>query len=697
MATAKENPTLVINIEPDINAYKRSMNAAFREGEAIAINETKRREAKLATIDAVEKKKRETRNLESTRKTNADILRQDAITKKRLEDAAVLSLNKQRLQWQKYINDRALAEQKALDRSAKGHLSWSQRMTKGIEGIGGAIKGMAAAWAFAKVTQIFSDSLNFVSQLRNEAEALDLTVSQFFAIRTAAASANVPSERLLNTFAKIKMLTEGGATDIQQRALNNIGINPVGMAPLEFFDQLLQGTAAGTIALKDMGDLVDKRSALVFSLLATQVGSTQQAFDEFSAQLSDKDAQRIEAFTSQLELMFARWKVGIASVAAFQGFGGGWAAASAAKDSQQAALNARFENLMAGVRSGRAGTPAQAFGPEYNESVKVWLEQVNRDLDDQKKKAEQARQELEKLTRTRVLDPLTGRPIVRQAQQRDRSFDLPAISNALPTVSREAQETESSLTTSVSAVEMIQLRMTQLAQSGAWTVINSGASAFTDFLSLQAQLLQNQITAIDAISQRERERWQDRSDALRAAGLEQSALYRNELRSFEQAEKVRERQATKLKSRAFEQEKQGRTAQTVMNTATAIINAWTTPGAAWIAPVLTGIIAASGALQLATIQSQQNPYQFREGGWVNGPPSDTNRIAASGGEFVVERNAAARNAEALRFISAGGTMNGGGTNIHLNFNAPIYDTREWVRSELVPELRRLNVRGVRVL
>jgi hypothetical protein len=440
---------------------------------------------------------------------------------------------------------------------------------------------------------------------------------------------------------------------------------------------------------------VDKRSALVFSLLATQVKSTQDAFDQFGVNLTDKDAQRIEAFTSQIDYLTARFKVMTATVFTSGGIGGGWAAAAAGIDRQRAESEARFNAFLGGAQEDiatRRGDIQAGMGPEFNQTIAAYLAVVNQQLEEQKRLAQQARSEMDKLLRAPVLDPMTGKPFERKGQQRDRSFDLPTISNALPTVQRGAAQVNSELETTVTTLEMIQLHLVQIRNSNAWQVAAQGVQVFTSVLDFQSAALQNQIQIMQQIGQMEQDRWNERAERMREAGLQTSALYRNELREFERSEKERNKATRRLQAKQFEIDKRSRIAGTIMATSEGFMNVFTNPrmpiGLAW---VMAALVAAQGAIQIATIAGQQNPYRgFQFGGLVpGGSLGDDNLVRVRGGEYVTTPEATARNRAALEYANSGGTIQpGGASGLTVIIQGNVIGEDTYVRNNLMPAIAK---------
>lgn len=118
----------------------------------------------------------------------------------------------------------------------------------------------------------------------------------------------------------------------------------------------------------------------------------------------------------------------------------------------------------------------------------------------------------------------------------------------------------------------------------------------------------------------------------------------------------------KLEVDAFNANKAFNIASIIINTATAIMKAYTDLGpiGGTIAAVIIGVL---GGIQVASVAGQQPPpppaYQF--GGWIGGQGGvDNNVIRASRGEFVVNSEAAAENADTLERINSGRT---GGSSV----------------------------------
>lgn len=121
----------------------------------------------------------------------------------------------------------------------------------------------------------------------------------------------------------------------------------------------------------------------------------------------------------------------------------------------------------------------------------------------------------------------------------------------------------------------------------------------------------------------------------------------------------------KHKVAVFNWNKWANVAQIAMNTATAIIKALAELGPI-AGPIMAGVVGAMGAAQTALVIAQEPPpipkYQkgglieMQEGGLLAGSPGiDTNLIAASSGEYIINKEAASENLAFLEAINAGGS------------------------------------------
>ena len=212
-------------------------------------------------------------------------------------------------------------------------------------------------------------------------------------------------------------------------------------------------------------------------------------------------------------------------------------------------------------------------------------------------------------------------------------------------------------------------------------------------ISITTTLTQNELEGIQQLIQLEAERWQERSSQLEAQGLQTSALYKAEARAFEISQKSKRDKERRLQAKAWEQDKAGKLLQTIMNTAEGIAKSFTL-----LPPfnfINAGIVSAIGAAQLGIIASTKNPYKLARGGAIPGIGNfDTTPVQATPGEFLVNRQSARQNAEALEFINRGGRIDSiGGGDIIINVNGSIVNHDEFVK-EVIPAIKKAQRRGI---
>ena len=153
-------------------------------------------------------------------------------------------------------------------------------------------------------------------------------------------------------------------------------------------------------------------------------------------------------------------------------------------------------------------------------------------------------------------------------------------------------------------------------------------------------------------------------------------------------EKEKEDEAKKDSARLRHQQKVAKSlayGMAVLNIAEGLTNVWTAkPFSLTKALITSAILTATGAVQLATINAQE----FATGGMIQGNPyQDKTQVLAQGGEYIVNRQATARNANLLESINNGASFGGGG-GITVNINGNVLGEDRWVRDRLLPEINR---------
>lgn len=603
---------------------------------------------------------RETRIGEAKREN----IKKQAEEKRAATDAA--ALQRQRLAWEKHYNSLAISEEKARLKMLKGQESWSARMTRSLDQVALSVKGFAAAWAIAQASSIVRDSLNFAGGMRDAAAGVNLTTQQFYALTSALRDAGVAAEKIDPMLTRLGELTSGGASPQQQSVLDRLGINAASMSNLQLMDTLLKSINERTITQAELGELVGNRVVPAWNRLANEINNVNDANSKYKFPLTDAEVDRLDEAARKWETTIAKIKLSIAEGFVSGGLGGGWAAAAMARD--RAALE-RYEEFLNGIRANNMRGVIQSavpFGPPAPTGAPQRPLEIPEPVD------------------------ASGRRLGFTPPVADRSFQLPQITQQLPVATRQAEEFAASLEKAVSFADMVELRVTQIANSGTWQAATAGAQAFTNIMQLQAQLVQNEVDALNNLMRMERERWEIRSEAMREAGQESSAAYRNELRTFERLDRERQKKAQQLQAKGFEINKRAQIAGTVMNTSQAVMNALAT-----VKPfiplglIMSGVAAAQGATQIAMIAQQQNPYRgFAYGGFVHGNGfGDETPILTQGGEFVVTRDGTRRNRAALEFINQGGNVTGG-PNITISIQGDVIGDDYYVQTKLIPQIKK---------
>lgn len=601
-------------------------------------------------------------------------LRKSAAVKQEIENAK--SLQKQRLRWEKFHDSIAMSEERARLRMIKGQESWSARMTKSLDSVAFAVKGMAVAWATAQVTQMARGSIELAGGMREMAAGVNLSTQEFFAITSAMRDAGVQAEKIDPIFTRLNDLVSGGATPTQQTILDRLGINATGMTNVQLMDTLLGKINDRMISQSELGELVGNRVVPAWNRLANEINNVNDANSRYKFPIKDEDVELLDKMSTGWEKFWTQTSISIAGLAV---------------DFSDFATNLGM--AMRGVQ-GFDAAAARALRSQREAGMFTLPEQT--------------------VTAARPAGATSaGRPIPSpvDAQGRrlrragispaDRSFDLPQISRDLPVVTRATEEWNQRLSDTLTLAGEIEFRIGKFASSNTWQVAQAGAQAFNSILSMQAQLVQNELDGLNMVMQRERERWQIRSEAMREAGQEGSAAYRNELREFERLDRQRQKKANELQAKAFETNKRAQIAGTTMNTAQAVMNALAT-----VKPfvplglIMAALATAQGGIQIATIAGQQNPYKgYAYGGFVPGQSiGDDTMIRVQGGEFVTNRDATRNNRAALEYANRGGIVKpeGMGGGITVIIQGDIVGDDSYVESRLIPKLQKAIDRGYKL-
>lgn len=663
-----------------------------------------------------------------------------------------------------FWNKSRLQQERALQRMQAGHTTWSQKITKQLEGIGFAVKAMAVMYAVNFLKNILQTSLRYTASLVDQAEAIGLTVSQFGSLEEAAKQSETSIEKVVIIINRLLTAAQS-PTDKQATVLSRLGINAEGMDRIQIFDALLKKVYAGIAKYSDVAALVGAKAANAFMLLAGKIDSVADAEVRFKTAITDAEAKRIDdaidkmsGYWHTLYLWISRATVAVvefdagidkrAKEAHYKYFpeqrpaqpfvgpmpltGAAPTAANAAQvaaqlaydaEQQQATLDAAqaatdklteaFDKLISSEREDTAqkkyNTTAllaliagtKTYSAEWERYLGI-LKQVNAE-EEKKFRWTPYNKPSYKESKEGVSTPDYSGYVFPSGQQAGITAAIQGFDAMIAGVQTLAEKNaliahiQAQIRGGVLDPEQLAAAKAKLEKlTGAQARFNallSAAEKFTlSFTGLLTVGYDNELVALDAVSAREAQRWADRSAAMQAAGMENSSMYRNEQREFEASAKKRAATQKKLQGKAWDVEHNARYVGTTMETAQAIMAQLRTGGTlGWI---LAAMAAAEGVVQLATIASQKNPYQgMALGGWIQGDGSRRDNVPFMGmsGEYVVPRETARRNAEALEFMGAGGTARPSQV-IHVHIGNVI-GTDQWVTDNLIPTFKKLQRNG----
>lgn len=207
---------------------------------------------------------------------------------------------------------------------------------------------------------------------------------------------------------------------------------------------------------------------------------------------------------------------------------------------------------------------------------------------------------------------------------------------------------------------------------------------------------EQELELIQMAADAENKRWANQQETMEKAGFANTAFAVKEQKKHEailkkklKAEEEVEAKILEAKSTGWVMDQIAKGTQTLMNTAQAIMAVWAAMPLA--APFLIPLVGAMGAVQLATIASQSNPYKEKKamGGWIQGQGfGDSVGTMLTPGEFVVNRTSARENAQALEDINSGAAREGGKSlTIAINIDGNLISSEDWVKEELIPQIQ----------
>lgn len=603
--------------------------------------------------------------LKSTEVTEAKILSSDKLHQQKLAQQREMAFNR-------YETSREIAEKRALDRSLKAQTSWSAKMTKNLESLTMTVKGFFAAWAVAQLGSIARDSLRVAGGMREMADGLQISTQEYFALSSAMRDAGVEATKLDVIFARINDMVSGGATDKQRGVLNALGINTEGMSNIRLFDELLRGVNDRVIKQSDLIELLGNRSVVAFNRLSAEINNVNDATDRYKFPLTEAQVATLDAANMQWEITIENLKLAAAQLFVIL------SGTEAYQDRIQAKFNKMFDESYARLRQARMGVDipeemTRRFRQPIVRTPQPAVTQIGR--------ATPAPDFIPSFAQGQAMAGLdAAMDSTRRMNQAILDADVATKqwASSFEEIPKTAKEAETSL---------IQVQQT----------MGAVANAISGVFSMQSMLFQNEIAHLQAVEDRERERWEERSKMLVDAGLQSSALYKREQQAYEKAQKDRQKKQLKLQSKAWETEKTARIGTITMDIASAIMKAWATTVPTWLAPATAALASASGAVQMGIVASQQNPYKgFAIGGLVKGRGfADEIPIRTTPGEFVSTRESTEKNLGALEFGNRGGKIGQGG-GITIIVQGDIIGDQRYVESKLIPNLQKALDRGHRL-
>lgn len=661
----ESNPYLTIQVKLDDAQMQQVLEQGGRKAEERASVTQKRVQNIIDTGQA-----------QQTVKTAEAIARREQLAlahAQKLEQREQLHLQKLRQQQEAFQQ-----------RTANAYKSWSGQIAKNFETIALAAKSYLAVQA----AMIAKGANDLVGSFSDEAKALELSVSQYYAYQAAARDAGVQVEKLRIIFTKLQEALQDPSVE-QSSVFAALGIDPKNADQLGLMDKLLSGISTGTITTAQLSDIVGTRLVPSFRLLATSISDTNEAMSKYKTPISEADAKRADEYAEAMQRIKLNASGAFVKIeGAFEWFLSGHIQEfttflNLLEFTLQKLTAWENRKRQTEVTMGQI-TAANRPAPYDQVFSRPWTEAYATNAEKAKKSTEDFRKEFQNL-----LDTMSGS--LRFSEEglhgRGKPFRTLPSQNAFRNFNMEnligapAPEGGDSFT-NPSALE----RRAQLIHNSIQTFGQLQSLAQAAY-SLQSTYFQNEIQQQEYLMQREQDRWSERAQLLQDAGLQNSVIYRNEARVHEQAVKKMQQQETALKSKAWESEKGGRETGVVMSTAQAIINAMMLPPP--FGAIQAAIAAAIGAAQFATVEAQQNPYKgYRTGGWIQGRGyGDNIPFNGSSGEFVSTASNAARNKSALEYMERGGTVNGGGATINVNISTVVGE-KEWVRTNLIPQIKK---------
>lgn len=635
-----------------------------------------------------------------------------------------------------------------------GHTTWSQKMVTLNERIAHSTGTMASIMgrgggAGAAVSGFMQIAIRNSSALVDMAGAIGLNVGQMEELSVTAGKAGVPVSRLNQLMLALTNATSS-PTAAQESVIAKLGLNAEGLTAVRLFDAAILGLKSNVITIADATELVGARGTYALSAVANEMDGLLESSSNAGRALSDvaKTEDELGAAYDRGSLALTKF-IGW-NVKAIEGLWGfknlshnivadlnNWGVALGiikersvflpqhVSDMGDAVANTTEEFLRLATVEGpyideatRSRLEAIAVQREFTEGVFAeYFAQEKANKETERANALIAKYIENQMKLSSITDVsfgsrgnlLSGIPQLKREKVSAEPTGPDAIDDviAMGEAAEAAREYTKTLlelkaggqltADQLAAVNQLLDKQSQ-ALNNAIAVMQSVsgiASSLGDLWSVQTQ---NEIMHYQIMMDMENQRWDERSNRLRAAGLESTAAYRNEARQQESSQRAMQKRMTQLQAKAWEQSQDAKSVDVVMNSAVAIMRTYAEYGMSPMGIVMAALMAAQTGIQLATISSQRNPYKgFATGGIVGGAGFfDNQMIAATSGEAVVSRSNTQRNAAALEFIDRGGTVQPGGGSFTVHLHGPIMGTQEFVDDTLLPKLRKAFRNGHRL-
>ena len=615
-----------------------------------------------------------------------------------------------------------LQDERNRARLLAGHTTWSQRMVALNERIAKSTESMSHALLSrggGSISGFMQLAIRNSSALVDMAAAIGLNSGQMEELSIGAGKAGIPVQRLSQLLLAFQNATIS-PTERQLDIIQKIGLTPENLTAVKLLDAAIVGLRNNTLSIADATELTGTRGAYALTALSTSISSsvenTKNAGENIDRLAESED--KYGAALDRLGNLFSRvagsaiifgetvWSetqkaFAYSNYGYVEGYENALLGVVAAAEKVRYAVSDMGDSVTNSTEEFLRLTQQDVLGPYIDDATlktlqaaaasKEWADGVIAEYEAQQKanrERERAAQLIERYLQMQGKSSIGARAMPGKDFSRTAPDALPQPQQTNAYLSQTV-ELESEFALKIRLVNELLAAQSGKIREAAYVLgqFQGLASSLADLWSVQTQ---NEINHYQVLMDLENSRWNERSDRMRAAGLESTALYRNEARQQESSQKSMQKRMTQLQAKAWEQEKKAREVQVVMSTAQAVMNALATVQPFFpLGLAMSALATVQGGIQMAAIAGQDNPYKgFATGGIVGGSGFFDNQIVrATQGEAIVDRNTTQRNARALEFMSRGGTVQPGGS-FTVYINGPVMGTQEFVDGTLVPAIRK---------